>query len=277
MRIQFLRVCGLSIAITGGAYGCFEKDATSSETTDVSDDSSHSDEHPEFSYNLEAEDGPEHWGELSDAYATCGSGTEQSPINIITEDVYAAGDVGALTLTYTASSLSLYNNGHTIGARFEDTQTMTVDDVEYTFQQLHFHYPSEHTVDGFASALEMHLVHKDAEGNLAVIGVLFDEGEANDSLDQFWDELPGEEVATQSTDVTADLRDFLPEDLYYDTYAGSLTAPPCSEAVKWILLTEHQELSEEQAQMFFDTLGFANSRPVQSLNTRVVSTLNLPH
>jgi carbonic anhydrase len=138
--------------------------------------------------------------------------------------------------------------------------------------QYHFHSPSEHTVKGQHHPMEMHLVHKSADNKLAVIGVFIDEGAHNAAFDPIWSNLPdtkGEEVHVEN--VMVDVNQLLPASMESYRYDGSLTTPPCSEGVKWIVMTTPIQMSAEQINAFRAIIS-GNNRPVQPLNSRVVET-----
>ncbi|NJK80366.1 MAG: carbonic anhydrase family protein [Chloroflexaceae bacterium] len=219
-------------------------------------------------WGYEGEIGPENWSTLSGNFATCGLGTEQSPIDL--SEPAPSDEFGPLELNYAATPITVLNNGHTIELEYEPGSTLTFNGQTYELVQFHFHNPSEHTLTGEASPLEAHLVHRDNNGNLAVIGVFLMLGEANPFLAQFWDALP---AAAGETEVEGEInvRDLLPEDLSYHTYTGSLTTPPCSEGVRWLVLRDTVTISQEQVDAF-TAIYSGNARPVQPLNDRDLLT-----
>lgn len=221
------------------------------------------DDHPHWTYEGEA--GPEHWGELNHEYAACSVGRSQSPINIA-EPIEV--DLVNIAFNYEASALNIFNNGHTIQVNYDSGSTITYNEDTYELRQFHFHHPSEHTINGEPAAMEIHFVHSDAAGNLAVVGVMVAAGEAdNSAYAPIFDNLPAEEGEPQATDITVHAADLLPETTTYATYRGSLTTPPCTEGVRWLLLTAPIELSEAQIASFA-ALFENNARPVQPLNIR---------
>ncbi len=230
-------------------------------------DGAHADTPPHWAYEGEA--GPDHWGDLEADYATCSTGMQQSPVDILAPESQALTDI---QFNYNPSALTIKNNGHTIQVDYAEGSSITVDGTEYLLKQFHFHHPSEHTIAAWSIPMEMHLVHADADGNLAVVGVLIKEGAAdNAAFAPVWDNLPAEEVEPTVIDgATINAADLLPADRTYDTYSGSLTTPPCSENVKWLVLTTPIELSVEQIAAFSDIFEL-NARPVQPLNDRSVS------
>lgn len=220
-------------------------------------------------WSYEGEGSPEHWGTLSEEYQACQKGMNQSPINI---DHTANAHLTPLDTHYVEGPVTLINNGHTIQAGLKSTtaDTLTLDGNTFTLQQFHFHAPSENTVHGKHYAMEMHLVHKDANGALVVVAVMFDKGDANTELDKLWATMP--EKAEQEVKVTTqmDLNALLPKDKTFWRFSGSLTTPPCSEGVTWLILKHPLTLSETQLQKFSHTMHHDNNRPTQPLHGRLV-------
>ncbi len=180
-------------------------------------------------------EGPRHWGELSEDFAPCTDGQEQSPINI---DNPTKADLADIVFNYRPSALNIVNNGASVQVNYDPGSSIAWDGAVYQLVQFHFHTPSEHTVKGKTYALELHLVHRSAEGKLAVVGVLVDIGAENPAFASIWDHLPSEAGAEQIVEgVTINAGDLLPQTKSYFTYDGSLTTPPCTEGVKWFVLT----------------------------------------
>lgn len=218
----------------------------------------------EFSYS--GETGPDHWGELSEEWVACGDGMEQSPVDIV--NAVLNEELPDLGPDYHATPANLLNNGHTWEVEYEEGSTLTLGTETYELLQFHFHTPAEHTVGGTLADMEMHLVHRNEAGNLAVIGVLFNAGAESAFLAQFWNDFPQEEGEAHE-DYEIDVSDGLPEDLSYYTYPGSLTTPPCSEIVTWIVLKTPLEASQAQIDAINDVFG-DNARPVQDLDGRTI-------
>jgi carbonic anhydrase len=203
-------------------------------------------------------------GDLSAEWALCSTGTSQSPIDISSS---ATTSEGGITFNYQPTSLqSVVNNGHTIQVNYDEGSTIAVGDTTYNLDR--FHAPSEHTQDSTPVSMEMHLVHKTADGQLAVIGLMMDTGEANVLLAQVWAEMPAEE-GTVSAVGEVDVADVLPSASPYYAYSGSLTTPACSEGVSWFVMNERSSVSQEQVDQFASVIG-ANARPVQPLNDRTI-------
>ena len=231
---------------------------------------------PHWSYEGEA--GPAHWASLSEEWSPCGGGRSQSPIDI---DATAQTDLPPMTADFAPAQMKIIhhahvadaiNNGHTIQVNYTEGDVLSVGAESFQLVQYHFHSPSEHTVGGRHYPMEMHLVHRSAEGKLAVVGVFIEEGSHNAAFDPIWRNLP----ATQGTEyhlenVMVDVDELLPAAKTSYRYDGSLTTPPCSEGVKWIIMTTPISLSAEQIGAF-QRIVDGNSRPVQPLNGRPVLT-----
>lgn len=216
-------------------------------------------------WTYEGEEGPEFWGELDANYALCGTGRAQSPIDIAGEQSVGLQDI---VFNYQPSELNIFNNGHTIQANYDVGSSIVYNETQYELLQFHFHHPSEHTIAGETFDMELHLVHRDANGDLAVVGILLNQGEANnEALAPIFENLPAEKGDPQVVGMTIDAAAFLPADHLYYTYSGSLTTPPCSQDVRWLLLEAPQEISEAQFEAFA-SLFELNARPLQPLNNR---------
>jgi carbonic anhydrase len=230
-------------------------------------------------WHYEGDEGPAHWGTISAKFASCLSGRAQSPIDIVAPARRATPD--AIVLKFAPTSLRIVhhdhvadvvNNGHTIQVNYSEGDRLTVGGRAYQLVQYHFHAPSEHTVNGKQFPMEMHLVHTNAEGQLAVIGVLIVEGAHNAAFDPIWANLPvTKDVENHLEHVKVDVDALLPKARTTYRYEGSLTTPPCSEGVKWFVMTTPIALSKAQIGAF-TALFHGNNRPVQPLNGRPVLT-----
>lgn len=211
---------------------------------------------------------PEHWGELSPGFVKCMEGHLQSPIDI---ESYAANTHpgSILEFNYHPSPIDEVNNGHTIQANLEEENLLTANGHIYSLKQFHFHEPSEHHVDGIIFPMEMHLVHADSTGKLAVVGVFIKEGRENPYLQELWDLLPEHLNAHAHPKNRCDLLHLLPEEKPVFHYTGSLTTPPCTEGVEWYILQQPITLSKTQIKRFRN-LYHGNSRPVQEREMRSI-------
>ncbi len=216
-------------------------------------------------WSYEGEEGPEHWGELSHDFAACSEGVEQSPIDIPATASVTPADIG---FNYQPSALSILNNGHTIQANYDQGSSIEVEGKTYNLLQFHFHALSEHTLAGNHSSMEMHLVHQSDDGNFAVVGVMLNPGSENAAYTPVWDNVPAQESEAETiSGVTVNAADLLPHDRGYYRYNGSFTTPPCTEGVKWFVMSTPVELSAAQGAAF-EQIYDANYRPVQPFNDR---------
>lgn len=231
---------------------------------------------PHWSY--EGAEDPAHWAALSPDFALCGAGHQQSPVDIVTTAATSAqGAAGFAAARFDRADVrtvpvDIVNNGHTIQVDTVGSGVLVIGRDRYVLQQFHFHIPSEHTVDGRPYPLEAHFVHKTANGKLAVVGLLFEEGAENPVLAMYWSRLP--KSAGPPVDLGrggVDILSVLParHDVY--RYAGSLTTPPCSEGVNWLVLKEHATASAAQIEAFRSIMHNDN-RPTQPLAGRAVHT-----
>ena len=208
--------------------------------------------------------GPQHWREVS---AICGNGQTQSPINIVNPK---KTQLPALSFSYHASPINVINNGHTIQNNYAPGSNIVFEGKTYELQQFHFHHHSETAIRGKHTPLEAHLVHKDNNGNLLVVSVLLKQGEANPAVGTIWTNIGSEKGKPNApSGVSVDATQLLPKNRSYYTYSGSLTTPPCSENVTWVVMVNPMTVSKEQIEAFA-RLYPANARPVQPLDGRTV-------
>ncbi|MBU0961140.1 MAG: carbonic anhydrase family protein [Proteobacteria bacterium] len=213
-------------------------------------------------------EGPEFWGDLSHDYAICKTGKNQSPIDV---DSLVEAELSPIVFQYNAVPLDIVNNGHTVQVNYAPGSTITVNGHTYNLLQFHFHTPSENTVKGQFFAMEAHLVHSDDAGNLSVVGVMFEEGAENPFLAGIWSHMPEKAGVSKSLpEVTLNVKDMLPSNKSYYRFNGSLTTPPCSEGVNWMLLQNPVPVSRAQADKFHTLMGGDNNRPVQPVNARPI-------
>ncbi|MFN6121534.1 MAG: carbonic anhydrase [Actinomycetes bacterium] len=220
-------------------------------------------EAPEWSY-----DDVERWGELAAEFSACGEGDEQSPVDL----AGATGiDLPNAVMRYQPADATIIDLGHTVQVNVPEAGTLELDGTTYQFTHLHFHSPSEHTVAGDSWPMEWHLVHRSADGALAVVAVLVEEGPAWPAFDLLITSLPirqdVEDVVYGEVDVAA----FLPEITAAYRYDGSLTTPPCTEGVSWSVLQGTITMSAEQMEAFASRLEGPNNRPTQPIGDRVLA------
>lgn len=272
------RMFGLLTLLLGIAACQGTGDDTRSEAPDQAHTAQEAATHASPHWSYEGETGPDHWGHLSNDWSECGQGQSQSPVDI---DQTVQAEVGHLGSTYQPASLKIIhhehmadgiNNGHTIQINYTEGDVLTLGVDTFQLVQYHFHSPSEHTVRGRHYAMEMHMVHKSADHRLAVVGVLIEEGLHNSAFDPIWSNLPegkGSEVHLEAVQV--DVNELLPANTASYRYEGSLTTPPCSEGVQWVVMATPIQLSSAQIEAF-RRLVHGNNRPVQPLNGRQIAT-----
>lgn len=233
-------------------------------------------EDPHWGY--EAEGGPPSWGTLSAKWAVCGDGKAQSPVDI---DKTRKADLPALKAEFRPAELKIVhhehmadvvNTGHSIQVNYTEGDKLKLGNEEFELLQYHFHSPSEHTVAGKHFPMEMHMVHKSADGKLAVVGVFIEEGQVNAAFEPVWANLPQSKSTEYHLEhVKVDVNKLLPASTSSYRYTGSLTTPPCSEDVKWTIMTTPIQLSKKQIDDFRSIMK-GNNRPTQKLNGRVIVT-----
>ncbi|WP_024851558.1 carbonic anhydrase [Hydrogenovibrio kuenenii] len=221
---------------------------------------------PHWSYM--GKEGPDYWGDLSPDYALCKTGKNQSPVNLMTDAAVGTTSLPGFDVHYRDTVLKVINNGHTLQVNVPLGSYIKINNHRYELMQYHFHTPSEHQLNGFNYPMELHLVHRDGRGHYIVIGILFREGKENDALQTILDHLPKKKGKQEIfSGVTFNPNVFFPESKKFFKYSGSLTTPPCSEGVYWMVFQQPVEASAEQLEKMNELMG-SNARPVQNLNAR---------
>jgi len=220
-------------------------------------------------WSYSGQGGPSHWSELEHAYAACGTGKSQSPIDIRTHDVRTEA-LPALRFDYKPTPLHIIDNGHSIQVNVSPGSALQVGRDRYELVQFHFHHPSEEQIDGKRFDMVAHLVHRDSGGRLAVVAVPLRSGPPNALIATLWAHLPEQkEHEDDVRGVTVNPDGLLPKDRSYYTYTGSLTTPPCTEGVRWLILKSPLAVSKVEIAAF--AVRYPNdARPVQALNGREV-------
>lgn len=243
-------------------------------------------ETPHFHYD--GPNGPDNWASLSADYAVCSAGRNQSPVNLSSEIEASLPD---LSFDYGSMAKEFVNNGHAVQANYAAGSSLAENyhshapyrahvtyapgaamrhgSGSFELKQFHFHSPSEHQWQGENAAAEIHFVHADAQGNLAVVAVPVKSGAENAAIAQLFARLPGEEGQKNAVEGF-NAKELLPRTHEYFYYSGSLTTPPCSEGVRWIVMKHAIAMSDAQIEALRKAIGFANNRPVQPLNGRAV-------
>jgi carbonic anhydrase len=234
-------------------------------------------------------EGPAQWAELSPEFALCGEGREQSPIDLRQNP---EGDLASdpmpgnarMAFEYRASPLRIVrqshivdvlNSGHTIQVNPEGESALDLDGGRFRLVQYHFHAPSEHTLDGRRFPMELHAVHQSESGELAVVGIFIESGAAHPTMAKLWAHIPEEEgLIDHHEDVEISPGAFLPNTVHVYRYSGSLTTPPCNEKVRWAVIAEPIEFSQEQIETF-EKFYSGNNRPLQPLNGRKVEVIEV--
>ena len=213
---------------------------------------------PDWSYS--GDSGPPNWAALSDDYAKCGEGLQQSPVNLID---YVRENGPQLEFEYNGDMVSAINTGRQVSFMFDDDNKLRVGEESYHLKSAHLHAPGEHAIDGISPAAELHLVHVDDSGALAVVGVTFALRSQNRMAQTLLEAAPdlGKEV-TQGLNIEADL--LAPTPGPYFHYEGSKTTPPCDEPVDWYVIGEPLPLWESQVDVLQELHGGPNSRPIQT-------------
>jgi carbonic anhydrase len=209
---------------------------------------------------------PANWGKLKPEYATCETGKRQSPIDI-REGIKV--DLEGVKFDYKPTKFRIVDNGHTVQVNVGAGSTINVMGKRYELVQFHFHKPSEERINGRPFDMVIHFVHKDYDDNLAVIAVLLETGAENPQIQTVWNNMPLEPNQELVSADVLDLTRLMPENRAYWTYMGSLTTPPCTENVLWMVMKQPQQISPEQIAIFA-RLYKNNARPVQPVNNRLV-------
>lgn len=228
-------------------------------------------QHGSAHWEYEGENGPAAWGKMQPEFSTCSLGRRQSPVHITDADTLV-GPAEPLQLRYMPSTASVVNNGHTIQVDLDPASpnTLTVRGSTYKLLQFHFHHPAEERVNYKGYSMVAHLVHKNDQNQLAVVAVLMDPGPASAFINKVWTYMPlDNQDRVQMPPGALNVADLLPPDLRYYQFLGSLTTPPCTEGVLWLVLKTPVTLSPEQLRLF-SKLFPNNARPTQPLNNRVV-------
>jgi carbonic anhydrase len=209
-------------------------------------------------------EGPDHWAKLTLEYSAC-AGQNQSPVDL---SGFIDADLETIEFDYQPGGNEILNNGHAVQVNYAPGSRIAVEGHTFALKQFHFHAPSENHINGRSFPMEGHLVHADEAGKLAVVAVMFTEGDANQILAAAWAEMPriGEKRALPSLSAEG----ILPADRDYYRFNGSLTTPPCTEGVWWLVMKNPVSVSAEQVRQFSDAMGFPNNRPVQAINARPV-------
>ena len=221
-------------------------------------------------WSYEGGAGPVAWAKLNPEFARCATGARQSPIDI-RDGIKVQLD--PVEFDYKPTPFRVIDNGHTVQVNVDPGNTISVLGRRYELVQFHFHRPSEERINGKRFDMVAHLVHKDESGRLAVVAVLLEQGGAQPVVQTVWNNLPLEKGEEQAARTPIDLNRLLPEQRGYYTYMGSLTTPPCSEGVLWMVMKQPVGIASEQIDIF-SRLYPMNARPVQPTGGRMIKESN---
>ncbi|KAM7496765.1 hypothetical protein LguiA_021179 [Lonicera macranthoides] len=234
------------------------------------------DDEREFTYEKDSERGPDHWGEIREEWRMCNSGGMQSPIDLMDERVEIVSHLGRLNRDYKPSNATIRNRGHDMMLRWEnDAGHIYINGTQYQLKQLHWHSPSEHTINGKRFDMELHLVHESAEGKAAVVAIMYKIGRPDSFLKMIENYL---ESLAETIQVERDVGVINPVQIAigsrkYYRYIGSLTVPPCTQNVVWTIVKKVRTVTRKQVELIRDAVhddSETNARPVQPINQRPV-------
>lgn len=217
-------------------------------------------------WGYEGAHSPEHWGDIDAASKVCTIGSQQSPIDI---GVSVRANLPPLSVAWRKQADTIINNGHAIQVNMAEGSTLTVGQGTYKLLQFHFHRPSEHLIEGKSFPMEVHFVHQAPSGAIGVVGVMMKTGRANKVFNKIVTTMPGAAGPAVKADAAIDPNALLPARHAYYAYEGSLTTPPCSEVVNWMVLSDSIDVAEADVAAFAKLYPM-NARPVQKVNRRFV-------
>jgi carbonic anhydrase len=244
-------------------------EASASKTEEMGEFEANVPPSPAAPWGYGEDNGPAEWAALSTEFAMCELGKNQSPVDII--GALQTEELADPSLAYQEGPSELVHKGFALQADYPSGNQMTVGGESYELLQMHFHAPGEHTIAGEEFPLEAHFVHSNEQGNLAVLALMFEEGQANAQLDNLLKDPPtekGEKVSLEGADF--DAVEMLPSPMPHYRYNGSLTTPPCTEGVRFFILSDAVSASAEQISTIREAVGHPNARPVQPINARVI-------
>ena len=217
-------------------------------------------------WGYEGDASPKNWSTLNKKFFMCSEGNNQSPINLIG---FTQAELPPIEFHYHLISTEILDNGHTEQISVKGGGGIKIDGIYFELKQFHFHTPSENNINGNSSPLEAHFVHVSRDGKLAVVAVMFEKGERNEALTELWKNIPthtGEHHHINAHHLNA----LLPEDRDYYRFNGSLTTPPCTEGVRWLVMKKSVTLSQDQIDIFAKVMHRHNNRPLQPTNARII-------
>ena len=215
---------------------------------------------------------PAHWASLSEEYATCANGIQQSPVDIAG---YEKASAGPVSFSYVGDAATVHNDGKFVRVEYTPGNAFSVGQQTFELKSAHLHSPSEHRIDGASFAAELHLVHESADEDLAVVALLFRLGEPSPVVEAVLDAAPAV-GDTANGGITLNATSYLPIGPGYYRYDGSKTTPPCHEPVDWYVMSQPKTISPEQIDKLLSLSGGPNNRPVQPIGSRTITANSLP-
>jgi len=217
-------------------------------------------------WSYEGDTSPEHWAEIDKSFFLCKEGSNQSPINL---SGFIEANLPPIKFNYHLNTTEILNNGHTEQVNVKEGSSILLDGTVFHLKQFHFHTPSENQINGNEYPLEAHFVHLSDNGTLAVVAVMFEEGAENEGLEELWKVMPTKEGGHHKVDAKH-LNALLPKNRDYYRFNGSLTTPPCTEGVRWLVMKNSVTMSKEEIKSFEKVVHLHNNRPIQATNARVI-------
>ena len=211
--------------------------------------------------------GPEKWGSLNPEFAACNAGSQQSPINIDNTISAALKPLKRLQ-KFPLTNIALKEHALVLDAGTGNM--MVLDQKPYQLKYISVHVPSEHQIRQKSYAAELQMVHEDKTGHRVIIAVMLEEGPANPALDKLLGSLPKEKEQSKRLLIRVTPNDLMPVKPAYYRYSGSLTAPPCTEGVQWVIMKEALKISRAQLSSLQQAIGESNQRPVQDSQGRMI-------
>ncbi|XP_020586701.1 alpha carbonic anhydrase 7-like [Phalaenopsis equestris] len=230
-----------------------------------------------YSYKVGSKYGPDHWGDIHRDWATCSKGKMQSPIDLNDRRVQHLHYLGDLNRSYRSANAVIKNRGHDIMVKWEDDAgEIWINGTKFSLLQVHWHTPSEHTINNHKYAMELHMVHQRASDNkFAVVAILYTIGRPDTFLTQMmkYIKLVSDKREVEVKIGIVDPRNIKRGSRRYYRYIGSLTTPPCTEGVVWTVIRKVRTVSKEQLKLLKEAVedGYEkNARPSQGIDGRVV-------
>src|SRR5262249_17059940 len=222
-------------------------------------------------WSYTGDEGPAKWGDLSPDFAACKTGKQQTPIDFA-KGIAKGKGLSPVVFSYSQIPIQVTNNGHTIQAGNSTPSSITIGSDKYTLAQWHLHTPSEHTVEGKHFDAELHFVNKNDKGEITVVGILIKKGKESKAVKALVDNAPAEaSKEPKAGQGTFDMSALTPAKAAYYTYTGSLTIPPCTEGIRWIVFQKPMEASEAQLAKLQELMHGPTARPIQALEGRSVT------